>query len=135
MDSFYIKAVPSKLLLASTGNIKNKKLISLFDSNMEKLNTLLSDYSYNDRSRKYWSDLKAKLKKEGSEQSEKVGQLKMEAEDGKFRLTDVADTEQLFRLTQTIPCKRRSVAAFQLKFSLIIFLHERSSIIDQSCDG
>ena len=53
--------------------------------------------------RKYWSDLKAKLKKEGSELSEKIGQLKMAAEDGKMRMTDVADTEQLFRLIQSIP--------------------------------
>jgi len=56
-----------------------------------------------DRPRKYWSDLKAKLKKEGSELSEKIGQLKMNAEDGKLRITDVADTEQLFRLIQSIP--------------------------------
>lgn len=56
-----------------------------------------------DRPRKYWSDLKAKLKKEGSELSEKIGQLKMKASDGKMRLTDVADTEQLFRLIQSIP--------------------------------
>ena len=56
-----------------------------------------------DRSRKYWSDLKAKLKKEGSELSENIGQLKMEASDGKFYKTDVADTEQLFRLIQSIP--------------------------------
>ena len=55
-----------------------------------------------DGPRKYWSDLKAKLKKEGSELSEKIGQLKMEAEDGKLRTTDVADTEQLFRLIQSI---------------------------------
>ncbi len=56
-----------------------------------------------DRPRKYWSDLKAKLKKEGSELSEKIGQLKMLAEDGKQRETDVADTEQIFRLIQSIP--------------------------------
>ena len=56
-----------------------------------------------DRPRKYWSDLKAKLKKEGSELSEKIGQLKMQAADGKFYRTDVADTEQLFRLIQSIP--------------------------------
>ncbi len=56
-----------------------------------------------DRPRKYWSDLKAKLKKEGSEVSEKIGQLKMESLDGKFRETDVADTEQLLRLIQSIP--------------------------------
>jgi len=57
----------------------------------------------NNRPRKYWSDLKSKLKKEGSELSEKIGQLKMIAEDGKMRQTDVADTEQLFRLIQSIP--------------------------------
>src|SRR5690606_21702372 len=56
-----------------------------------------------DRPRKYWNDLKTKLKKEGSELSEKIGQLKMTAPDGKMRLTDVADTEQIFRLTQSIP--------------------------------
>ena len=57
----------------------------------------------NKRSRKYWSDLKRKLKKEGSELSEKIGQLKMKASDGKNRITDVVDTEQLLRLIQTIP--------------------------------
>lgn len=57
----------------------------------------------NSRPRKYWSDLKSKLKKEGSELSEKIGQLKLSAYDGKMRLTDVADTEQLFRLIQSIP--------------------------------
>jgi hypothetical protein len=56
-----------------------------------------------DRPRKYWSDLKSKLKKEGSEVSEKIGQLKMKAPDGKNRLTDVANSEQLFRLIQSIP--------------------------------
>ena len=59
--------------------------------------------SETDRPRKYWSDLKAKLKKEGSELSEKIGQLKMAAEDGKMRVTDVADTQQLFRLIQSVP--------------------------------
>jgi hypothetical protein len=56
-----------------------------------------------DRPRKYWSDLKNKLDKEGSELSEKIGQLKLLAPDGKMRMTDVADTEQLFRLIQSIP--------------------------------
>lgn len=60
----------------------------------------------NDRPRKYWSDLKTKLRKEGSELSEKIGQLKMEAPDGKMRLTDVVDVEQLFRLIQSIPSKK-----------------------------
>lgn len=56
-----------------------------------------------DRPRKYWNDLKIKLQKEGSQLSEKIGQFKMIATDGKMRLTDVADTEQIFRLIQSIP--------------------------------
>jgi hypothetical protein len=56
-----------------------------------------------DRPRKYWNDLKTKLIKEGSQLSENIGQLKMAAEDGKMRLTDVADTAQLLRLIQSIP--------------------------------
>ena len=56
-----------------------------------------------DRPRKYWSDLKAKLISEGSQLSEKIGQLKMKAPDGKMRLTDIANTDQLFRLIQSIP--------------------------------
>lgn len=55
------------------------------------------------RSRKYWNALKTKLQQEGSELSHKLGQLKLPAEDGKMRMTDVADTEQLLRLIQSIP--------------------------------
>jgi hypothetical protein len=55
------------------------------------------------RPRKYWNALKTKLQSEGSELSQIVGQLKMKAEDGKMRETDVANTEQLFRLIQSIP--------------------------------
>lgn len=55
------------------------------------------------RPRKYWNALKTKLKEEGSELSQNLGQLKMQSADGKFYLTDVADTEQLFRLIQSIP--------------------------------
>ena len=57
----------------------------------------------NKRPRKYWSDLKKKLRDEGSELSDKIGQLKMKAADEKMRMTDVADTEQLLRLIQSIP--------------------------------
>ncbi|MEK6698512.1 MAG: Bro-N domain-containing protein [Nitrospirota bacterium] len=57
-----------------------------------------------DRPRKYWNDLKKKLTAEGySEVSEKIGQLKMAAPDGKQRLTDCANTETLFRVIQSIP--------------------------------
>jgi hypothetical protein len=55
------------------------------------------------RPRKYWNALKTKLKEEGSELSQKIGQLKMKSSDGKYYLTDVADTETLLRLIQSIP--------------------------------
>jgi prophage antirepressor-like protein len=57
----------------------------------------------NKRPRKYWNDLKKKLLLEGSQLSEKIGQLKMESSDGKMYLTDVANTETMFRLIQSIP--------------------------------
>jgi prophage antirepressor-like protein len=53
--------------------------------------------------RKYWNKLKQRLKEEGNETVTNCHQLKMKASDGKMRLTDVADTEQLFRLIQSIP--------------------------------
>ncbi len=53
--------------------------------------------------RKYWSVLKTRLKKEGSELTTNCSQLKMQSADGKFYKTDVANTEQLFRLIQSIP--------------------------------
>ncbi|MBK7806869.1 MAG: Bro-N domain-containing protein [Saprospiraceae bacterium] len=86
---------------------EDKKVRTLWDEEREKWYISIIDVieilTNTDRPRKYWSDLKAKLKKEGSELSEKIGQLKMQSVDGKFYLTDVADTEQLFRLIQSIP--------------------------------
>lgn len=86
---------------------EEKKVRTLWDAEQEKWYLSIIDVieilTGTDRPRKYWSDLKAKLKKEGSELSEKIGQLKMQSADGKFYLTDVADTEQLFRLIQSIP--------------------------------
>ncbi len=58
------------------------------------------------RPRKYWNALKTKLTKEGSELSSNLGQLKLPSSDGKSYLTDVADTEQVFRLIQSIPSKK-----------------------------
>ena len=55
------------------------------------------------RPRKYWNALKTKLNKEGSQLSQNLGRLKMKASDGKMRVTDIADTEQLLRLIQSIP--------------------------------
>lgn len=51
-----------------------------------------------ERPRKYWNDLKKKLTIEGSELSEKIGQLKMAAADGKMRETDVLSTKNVLRL-------------------------------------
>ncbi len=86
---------------------ESKQVRSVWDSEEEKWYFSIIDVievlTGTDRPRKYWSDLKSKLNNEGSELSEKIGQLKMAAEDGKMRLTDIADTEQLFRLIQSIP--------------------------------
>ena len=86
---------------------EDKKVRTLWDKEKEQWYVSIIDVievlTQSDRPRKYWSDLKAKLKKEGSELSEKIGQLKMKAPDGKMRLTDIANTDQLFRLIQSIP--------------------------------
>ena len=55
---------------------------------------------------KYWSVLKTRLKKEGSELTTNCSQLKMRSTDGKHYLTDVATTEQLLRIIQSIPSKK-----------------------------
>ncbi|MBN8567858.1 MAG: hypothetical protein J0M25_14135 [Flavobacteriales bacterium] len=81
---------------------ENKKVRTLWDVENEKwffsIIDVIEVLTESDRPRKYWSDLKAKLKKEGSQLSENIGQLKMQSSDDKFYKTDVADTEQLFRL-------------------------------------
>lgn len=85
---------------------EEQKVRSVWDDEQQKWYLSVIDVigvlTQTDRPRKYWSDLKAKLLKEGSELSDKIGQLKMRAEDGKMLITDVADTEQLFRLIQSI---------------------------------
>lgn len=55
---------------------------------------------------KYWNTLKTRLNQEGSELSTKCRQLKLRAEDGKLRLTDVANTEELLRIIQSVPSKK-----------------------------
>ncbi|TDE46647.1 hypothetical protein E0I26_00775 [Flavobacterium rhamnosiphilum] len=86
---------------------EQKKVRSHYDDEKEvwyfSIIDVIEILSGSDRPRKYWADLKSKLKIEGSELSEEIGQLKMEASDGKQRATDVADTEQLLRLIQSIP--------------------------------
>lgn len=86
---------------------EDKKVRTVWDEEHEKWYISIIDVieilTGSERPRKYWGDLKKKLKIEGSELSEKIGQLKMKSSDGKYYKTDVADTEQLFRLIQSIP--------------------------------
>ncbi|HMN49172.1 MAG TPA: Bro-N domain-containing protein [Ignavibacteriaceae bacterium] len=92
-------------------NIKlfeSKKIRSVWNEEEQKWYFSVIDVievlSESGRPRKYWSDLKKKLFNEGFDQlSEKIGQLKLESEDGKKYLTDVADAETLMRLIQSIP--------------------------------
>ena len=85
---------------------EERKVRTIWDDENEKwffsIIDVIEALTESDRPRKYWSDLKTKLQKEGSELSDFIGQLKMMAPDGKMRLTDVADSEQLFRLIQSI---------------------------------
>ena len=86
---------------------EEKKVRTVWDDETEEWYFSVVDVievlTESDRPRKYWNDLKLKLIKEGSELSEKIGQLKMPAADGKNYKTDVLDTQQLFRLIQSIP--------------------------------
>ncbi len=86
---------------------EEKQVRTMWDTEKEKwyFSTIdvIAALTGNDRPRKYWNDLKTKLKEEGCELSQNMGQFKLPAEDGKMRMTDVADTEQLFRLIQSIP--------------------------------
>lgn len=66
----------------------------------------LTDQSDYTRARNYWKWLKGKLKQEGSEVVSVTHQLKLEAPDGKQRLTDVLDTQQVFRIIQSIPSRK-----------------------------
>ena len=86
---------------------EQKKVRTVWDEEQEKwffsIIDVIEVLTDSPRPRKYWNALKTKLQKEGSELSHNLGQLKMVAADGKKYLTDVGDTEQLFRLIQSIP--------------------------------
>lgn len=88
---------------------EEKKVRTVWDDEKEKwyfsvidVVSVLTDSDYQ-TARKYWKVLKGRLIKEGNETVTNCYQLKLKAHDGKMRLTDVADTEQLFRLIQSIP--------------------------------
>lgn len=86
---------------------EDKKVRSVWDAEAEKWYVSIVDVvgvlTDSPNPRKYWSVLKTRLKKEGSELATNCSQLKMQSADGKFYKTDVADVEQLFRLVQSIP--------------------------------
>ena len=87
----------------------NETIRTVWDEEQEKYYISIVDLvgvlTESDRPRKYWSDLKSKLKQEGNEVSEKIGQLKLKSQDGKYRLTDVCDIEEMFRIIESIPSK------------------------------
>jgi Prophage antirepressor len=89
---------------------EDKRIRTAWDAEKEEWYFSIVDVcevlSDTDNPRRYWSDLKRKLKNEGSQLYEKIVQLKMTAPDGKNRSTDVANTEQLLRLIQSIPSPR-----------------------------
>ncbi len=84
-----------------------KKVRTVWDEEQEKWYFSIVDVvavlTDSPNPRKYWSVLKTRLRQEGSELTTNCSQLKMRAADGKMYFTDVADTEQLFRLIQSIP--------------------------------
>lgn len=86
---------------------EEKKVRTLWDEDQEKWYISVIDViavlTESPNPRKYWSVLKTRLKKEGSQLATNCSQLKMQSSDGKYYKTDVADTEQIFRLIQSIP--------------------------------
>ena len=89
---------------------EEKQVRAVWDEDVEKwwfsivdVIGILTEQPTHDRARKYWSVMKTRLKREGAEPTTICSQLRMEAYDGKMRLTDVADTEQLLRIIQSVP--------------------------------
>lgn len=89
---------------------ENKQVRSHWDAEEEKwyfsivdVIAVLTDSPNYQTARNYWKVLKNRLNKEGNETVTNCNQLKMRAADGKMRMTDVADTEQLLRLIQSVP--------------------------------
>ena len=91
---------------------EEKQVRAIWDGNAEKywfsvvdVCAVLTDSDYQ-TARKYWKVLKGRIAAEGSQLVTSCYQLKMQAPDGKMRLTDVMDTEQVLRLIQSIPSKK-----------------------------
>lgn len=89
---------------------EQKQVRSVWDDEKEQwffsIIDVIEILSESSNPRKYWSVLKTRLKEEGSELATNCSQLKLKSSDGKFYNTDVANTEQLFRLIQSVPSKK-----------------------------
>ena len=89
---------------------ENRKVRSVWDENAEKwwfsVVDVIEVLTESDNPQVYWRVLKKRLADEGNETVTNCNGLKMLAPDGKMRLTDVADIEQLFRIIQSIPSKK-----------------------------
>lgn len=114
---------------------EDKQVRSVWDEDAEKWYISIVDVvevlTESPNPRKYWSVLKTRLKKEGSELATNCSQLKLQAADGKFYKSDVADVEQLFRLIQSIP----SPKAEPFKMWLAEIGRERLEEIDDPEQG
>src|SRR5690606_31749276 len=96
---------------------ENKKVRSQYDTDKEMwyfsivdIIGILTEQPTVERARNYWKVLKNRLIKEGNETVTNCNRLKLEAEDGKLRLTDVGNVEDIFRLIQSIPSPSCAIA-------------------------
>jgi DNA-damage-inducible protein D len=96
--------------MSSIKLFENKKVRSQYDAEKEiwyfsivDIVGILTEQPSLERARNYWKVLKSRLLKEGNETVTNCNRLKLEAEDGKMRLTDVGNVEDIFRLIQSIP--------------------------------
>lgn len=119
---------------------EQKQIRTLWDDDEEKwyfsivdIVSILTEQEDFQKARKYWNKLRERLKKEGNETVTNCHRLKMVAADGKMRFTDVADTEQIFMLIQSVPSKKvepfklsgrplHSSAAEKMEMKVIDFL-------------
>jgi hypothetical protein len=98
MKSTNIQLFEKKQVRSVWDEVEEKWYLSIID--------VIEILTESPNARKYWSVLKTRLKKEGSELATNCSQLKLQSADGKYYKTDVADTQQLLRLIQSIPSKK-----------------------------
>jgi glucose-6-phosphate 1-dehydrogenase len=95
---------------------EDKKIRSLWNEDEEQwyfsIVDIIGVLSESSNPNNYWKVMKNRLKKEGSELVTNCNQLKIVSSDGKYYKTDVADTEQLFRLIQSIPSPKAEPSKF-----------------------